>query len=73
MATKPPFHADHVGSLLRPPELIEAHTANLQGRLPPQQLRALEDAAIADATFAGKLPASGANMICWNGTWPPRS
>jgi 5-methyltetrahydropteroyltriglutamate--homocysteine methyltransferase len=49
MASKPPFRADHVGSLLRPPELIDAHTANLEGRLPPEQLRAREDAAIADA------------------------
>jgi 5-methyltetrahydropteroyltriglutamate--homocysteine methyltransferase len=49
MPRKPPFRADHVGSLLRPPELIEAHTANLQGRLAAQDLRAREDAAIADA------------------------
>ncbi len=49
MPAKPPFRADHVGSLLRSPELIDAHTANLQGRLPAEDLHALEDAAIADA------------------------
>jgi 5-methyltetrahydropteroyltriglutamate--homocysteine methyltransferase len=45
----PPFRADHVGSLVRPPHLIEAHTANLRGALPDADLRALEDAAIEDA------------------------
>jgi 5-methyltetrahydropteroyltriglutamate--homocysteine methyltransferase len=49
MPAKPPFRADHVGSLLRQPELIAAHTAHLEGRLPAQDLRALETVAIADA------------------------
>jgi 5-methyltetrahydropteroyltriglutamate--homocysteine methyltransferase len=46
---KPPFRADHVGSLLRPQKLIAAHEAAAQGRLPAVELRALEDAAIRDA------------------------
>jgi 5-methyltetrahydropteroyltriglutamate--homocysteine methyltransferase len=45
----PPFRADHVGSLIRPRHLIEAHTANLQGMLSDADLQALEDAAIEDA------------------------
>lgn len=45
----PPFRADHIGSLIRPRHLIEAHTANLRGALPDADLRALEDAAIEDA------------------------
>jgi 5-methyltetrahydropteroyltriglutamate--homocysteine methyltransferase len=45
----PPFRADHVGSLIRPPHLVEAHTASLQGMLPDADLHALEDAAIEDA------------------------
>jgi 5-methyltetrahydropteroyltriglutamate--homocysteine methyltransferase len=42
------FRADHVGSFLRPPELKEAHTAHVQGRLPLAELRQLEDRAIED-------------------------
>ena len=49
MTRTPPFRADHVGSLLRASELIAAHTAYLQGKMPPSELRELEDAAIADA------------------------
>jgi 5-methyltetrahydropteroyltriglutamate--homocysteine methyltransferase len=37
---KPPFYADHVGSLLRPPELVAARTA------PAANLREIEDRAI---------------------------
>jgi 5-methyltetrahydropteroyltriglutamate--homocysteine methyltransferase len=49
MSVKPPFRADHVGSLLRPHTLIEAHTAHSQGRLPACELSRLEDGAILDA------------------------
>ena len=37
---KPPFHADHVGSLLRPPELVAARKAKAAN------LREIEDRAI---------------------------
>jgi 5-methyltetrahydropteroyltriglutamate--homocysteine methyltransferase len=43
----PPFRADHVGSLLRPPELLEARLAFTQGRSLAEELRAAEDTAIA--------------------------
>src|SRR6516164_7368900 len=43
IAMNPPFHADHVGSLRRPPALIEAHTAHLQGKLSREALKELED------------------------------
>src|ERR1700729_2997587 len=33
--TKPPFRADHVGSLIRPDALIEAREAAEKGGLPP--------------------------------------
>src|SRR6476469_3970582 len=46
--TTPPFRADHVGSLLRPPRLLEARAAASQGELPPDELRAIEDDAIGD-------------------------
>ena len=45
----PPYRADHVGSLLRPKSLLEARKAHEEGRLPAEELRAQEDAAIADA------------------------
>jgi 5-methyltetrahydropteroyltriglutamate--homocysteine methyltransferase len=47
--TKPPFRADHVGSLLRPPELLRAREEAAAGRITPDELRAVEDEAIADA------------------------
>ena len=46
MRSKPPFRADHVGSLVRPRAIVDAHTANLEGKLPDAELRALEDQAI---------------------------
>ncbi len=47
--TQPPFRADHVGSLLRPPELLAAREAFGAGRLSADELRSAEDPAIADA------------------------
>jgi 5-methyltetrahydropteroyltriglutamate--homocysteine methyltransferase len=44
--TSPPFRADHVGSLLRPPELLQARERFAAGRLSAEQLRAIEDDAI---------------------------
>src|SRR5581483_6794590 len=41
--TTPPFRADHVGSLLRPPELLKARDEFAAGRLGPEELRAIED------------------------------
>src|SRR5205085_2352116 len=47
--TRPPFHADHVGSLLRPAELREARAKAKAGALATNELRAIEDRAIARA------------------------
>jgi 5-methyltetrahydropteroyltriglutamate--homocysteine methyltransferase len=44
-----PFRADHVGSLLRPPELLRARAEHQAGRLPAKELRRVEDSAIRDA------------------------
>ena len=41
--TSPPFRADHVGSLLRPSELLAAREEFAAGRLTAEQLRAVED------------------------------
>src|ERR1700724_1114858 len=46
---RPPFRADHVGSLLRPPELLRARSEHQAGRLSSEELRRIEDAAIRDA------------------------
>jgi 5-methyltetrahydropteroyltriglutamate--homocysteine methyltransferase len=42
---RPPFHADQVGSLLRPAELREARAA----KIPPEKLKEVEDRCIARA------------------------
>ncbi|HUQ76093.1 MAG TPA: 5-methyltetrahydropteroyltriglutamate--homocysteine S-methyltransferase [Burkholderiales bacterium] len=47
--TRPPFHADHVGSLLRPADLREARAKARSGALGAAQLRSIEDACIARA------------------------
>jgi 5-methyltetrahydropteroyltriglutamate--homocysteine methyltransferase len=44
--TKPPFRADHVGSLLRPPRLLQAREDHAAGRIGADELRAVEDEAI---------------------------
>ena len=45
----PPFRADHVGSLLRPPRLLAARERAARGEIGAEDLRAVEDAAIRDA------------------------
>ena len=40
------YRADHVGSFLRPPELLDARVAHAEGRIGDDQLRAAEDRAI---------------------------
>jgi hypothetical protein len=40
------LRAEHVGSLLRPPEVLEARTALAEGRLKLEELRIVEDRAI---------------------------
>jgi 5-methyltetrahydropteroyltriglutamate--homocysteine methyltransferase len=47
--TTPPFRADHVGSLLRPPELLRAREDAAAGRITTDELRDVEDDAIRDA------------------------
>jgi 5-methyltetrahydropteroyltriglutamate--homocysteine methyltransferase len=42
----PPFRADHVGSLLRPPELLKAREDHAEGRIDDAELKAAEDEAI---------------------------
>ena len=49
MRTKPPFRADHVGSLLRPPALLRAREDAAAGRITADELHTVEDEAIAEA------------------------
>ena len=44
----PPFRADHVGSLLRPPRLLQAREDHKAGRIDDDELRGIEDEAIRD-------------------------
>jgi 5-methyltetrahydropteroyltriglutamate--homocysteine methyltransferase len=46
--TTPPFRADHVGSLLRPPEVLRAREDAAAGRITAEERRAIEDQAIAE-------------------------
>src|SRR4051794_19786097 len=45
---RPPFRADHVGSLLRPPELLGAREDHASGGIGEDALREVEDGAIRD-------------------------
>ncbi len=43
---QPPFRADHVGSLLRPPELLKAREDHTAERIDDAELQGVEDEAI---------------------------
>jgi 5-methyltetrahydropteroyltriglutamate--homocysteine methyltransferase len=43
------YRADHVGSLLRPPELLEARANHAAGRISDEQLKSVEDNAVLKA------------------------
>src|SRR4051812_24913790 len=45
----PPFRADHVGSLLRPPALLAARQRFFNGEIPKAELRQIEDQHISEA------------------------
>ena len=48
LRSTPPFRADHVGSLLRPPAVHAARSQHAAGEISADDLRAVENAAIAD-------------------------
>ena len=45
---RPPFRADHVGSLLRPKYLLDARAQAASGEITKEALRSVEDKAIAE-------------------------
>ncbi len=57
----PPFRADHVGSLLRPPEIFAARQRVADGEMTREGLREVEDAAI--AAMIPRLEATGIESI----------
>ena len=59
--TKPPFRADHVGSLLRPAALKEARARYARGEIDAGALAAVEDGAI--ATIIKKQEAIGLKSV----------
>jgi 5-methyltetrahydropteroyltriglutamate--homocysteine methyltransferase len=46
MTSGPPFRAEHIGSLIRPPELLRAREQHAAGKIDRAALRAAEDTAI---------------------------
>ena len=44
----PPFRAEHLGSLLRPQDLLDKRTAVQKGEAKSEELKPVEDAAIDD-------------------------
>jgi 5-methyltetrahydropteroyltriglutamate--homocysteine methyltransferase len=59
--TKPPFRADHVGSLLRSGALKDARARRERGEITPEQLKAIEDREI--ETLIKKQEATGLKSI----------
>jgi methionine synthase II (cobalamin-independent) len=48
MATKLPFHADHIGSLIRPTSVTEAQNSHGAGKISDEELRDVQQKAITD-------------------------
>ncbi len=66
---KPPFRADHVGSLIRPPRLLEARERRDQGLIDDATLRAIEDECICEAV---RLQESVGMRAIHDGQFRPR-
>ncbi len=58
---QPPFRADHVGSLLRPAEIIDGRRRRAAGEIDDAELRHIEDDAI--AAMVPRLEATGMQSI----------
>ncbi len=56
----PIYRAEHVGSLLRPAELLAARAARAEGKITEQELRAVEDRAVLAAL--GKQRSAGLEL-----------
>ena len=58
----PPFRADHVGSLLRPPELLRARSEHQAGRLAAAELRRIEDGQLVATALQHRLTFATRNV-----------
>ena len=71
--TKPPFRADHVGSLLRPARLLQARDDHAAGRIDADELRRIEDESIARSCASRRRSACArrptASSAAPPGTW----
>ena len=72
--TKPPFRADHVGSLLRPQHLLDARDKFDKGEISATQLRSVEDDAIRQMVkrqeeIGVRKSRPMANFVVAAGTW----
>jgi 5-methyltetrahydropteroyltriglutamate--homocysteine methyltransferase len=56
--TAPPFRADHVGSLLRPPALLRARAGRAAGTITADQLTQAEDRAVRTVPAPQVTPAT---------------
>lgn len=70
--TKPPFRADHVGSLIRPDALLAAREAAARNEIDPAELRRIQQEAIRDVVrmqeqIGFKLATDGEyNRVSWH-------
>ena len=60
----PPFRADHVGSLLRPKNLLDARARHAAGEIDDAELRGIEDEAIAEVVRMQKDVGPHAPTAC---------
>jgi methionine synthase II (cobalamin-independent) len=70
MRTDPPFRAEHVGSLLRPPELVRAREDHAAGRIDDDELSAILDQAVRDAA---RMQESLGFQLATDGEFPRQS
>ncbi|KAK8162346.1 hypothetical protein IWX90DRAFT_240718 [Phyllosticta citrichinensis] len=74
---QPPFRAEHLGSLLRPKELLEKRQAVHDGKLKPEALKPVEDASIKQAVekqielgFRAVTDGEYTRHMFWGSFWP---
>lgn len=59
------YHAEHVGSLLRPPWLLQARAANQRGELSDAELHEAHDRAAAEAIGVQRSSTPGSPGSSW--------
>ncbi|KAK8209624.1 hypothetical protein IWZ01DRAFT_325056 [Phyllosticta capitalensis] len=74
---QPPYRAEHLGSLLRPKELLEKRQAVHEGKLKPEVLKPVEQASIKTAVekqvelgYRGLTDGEYGRHMFWGSFWP---